>query len=227
MIKALFNLFFPQACLGCSQFLSENETVICTQCRHEIPLTHHHLQYDNEAMMKLYGRLPLEHASALMYYHKKGIVQEIIHNLKYRRHQEVGTLIGNWYGSELKNCEDLKSIDAIIPIPLHAKKLKFRGYNQVTTFGKALSEQLNCPYDENILRRSQYSKTQTFKNLLSRNEIKSHTFEVNYNETHHNKHFLLIDDVITTGATLEAAGKALLEIPGAKISIVCMAMSHS
>lgn len=227
MIKSLFNLFFPQACLGCSQFLLENETVICTRCRHEIPLTHHHLQYDNEAMMKLYGRLPLEHASALMYYHKKGIVQEIIHNLKYRRHQEVGTLIGNWYGSELKNCEDLKSIDAIIPIPLHAKKLRFRGYNQVTTFGKALSEQLDCPYNENILIRSQYSKTQTFKNLMSRNEIKSHTFEVNYNETHHNKHFLLIDDVITTGATLEAAGKALLEIPGAKISIVCMAMSHS
>lgn len=227
MINALFNLFFPQACLGCSQFLSQNETVICTQCRHDIPLTYQHLHSENEAMTKFYGRLPLEHISALMYFHKKGIVQELIHNLKYRGHQEVGTLIGNWYGSELKTCIKLESIDAIIPISLHHKRLKKRGYNQVTTFGKALSEQLNCDYDDTILKRMQHSKTQTFKNLLGRNEIKTHTFEAHFTEKHHNKHFLLIDDVMTTGATLEAAGKALLEIPDAKISIVCMAMSHS
>ena len=227
MIKSLFNLIFPQACLGCSQFLSENEKVICTHCRHEIPITNHHLLPQNETLMKFYGRLSLEHASALMYFHKKGIVQQLIHNLKYHGHQEVGDLFGNWYGTELQNCKSLKKIDAIIPIPLHKKKLNSRGYNQVTPFGKSLSKQLNCPLDESILTRSQHSKTQTFKNLMGRNEIKSHTFEVHYNESHHNKHFLLVDDVITTGATLEAAGKELLEIPGAKISIVCMAMSHS
>ena len=227
MINSLFNLFFPQACLGCSQFLSQNETVICTHCRHDIPLTNQHLHTEHEATAKLYGRLPIEHISALMYFHKKGIVQELIHNLKYRGHQEIGTLIGNWYGSELKTCIKLESIDAIIPIPLHHKRLKKRGYNQVTTFGKALSEQLNCYYDDTILKRMQHSKTQTFKNLLGRNEIKTHTFEAHFTEKHHNKHFLLIDDVMTTGATLEAAGKALIEIPGVKISIVCMAMSHS
>lgn len=227
MIKSLFNLFFPPSCLGCSQFLSENEQVICTQCRHEIPLTYHHLDPGNVAMMKFYGRLPAEHVSALMYFHKKGIVQEIIHNLKYRGHQEVGTLIGDWYGTELKNCENLKSIDAIIPIPLHRKRLHKRGYNQVNTFGIALSKHLNCPLNDTILKRIQHSKTQTFKSLVSRNEIKSHTFQSYFTTEHHDKHFLLIDDVITTGATLEAAGKALLEIPGAKLSIVCMAMSQS
>lgn len=227
MIKSLFNLFFPPACLGCEAFLLSGEEVICTECRHNIPLTNHHLLLNNETMMKFYGRLPLEHASALMYFHKKGIVQQLIHNLKYRGHQEVGDLIGHWYGSQLQNCESLKDIDAIIPIPLHKKRLQERGFNQVTHFGNALSKQLNCPFDETILTRSQYSKTQTFKNLMGRNEIKSHTFEIHFNETHHNKHFLLIDDVITTGATLEAAGKELLEIPGAKISIICMAMSHS
>lgn len=226
MINSLFNLFFPPSCLGCSRFLSENEKVICTQCRHDIPLTNHHLHPENVALMKFYGRLPVEHVSSLMYFHKKGIVQEMIHNLKYYGHQEVGTTIGNWYGTELQNCEILKKIDAIIPIPLHPKKLRKRGYNQVDTFGKALSEHLNCPFDENLLKRIQHSKTQTFKNLLGRNEIKSHTFEVHFNDTHHNKHFLIIDDVMTTGATLEAAGKKLLEIPNAKISIVCMAMSE-
>lgn len=227
MISHLLNLFFPKACLGCEQFLLANETVICTQCRHNIPLTNQHLHFDNEAMTKFYGRLPLEHISSLMYFHKKGIVQELIHNLKYRGHQEVGTLIGNWYGTELQNCETLKTVDAIIPIPLHKIKFKKRGYNQVTTFGETLSKQLNCPFEETILERIQYSKTQTFKNLLGRNEIKSHTFQAHFNDSHHNKHYLLIDDVITTGATLEAAGKALLAIPGIKISIVCMAMSQS
>jgi ComF family protein len=139
----------------------------------------------------------------------------------------VGSLIGNWYGHELKSCEKLKNIDAIVPIPLHRKKLRTRGYNQVTTFGHTLSNQLNCPFDETILKRIQHSKTQTFKNLLSRNEFKSHTFQADFTTEHHNKHYLLIDDVITTGATLEAAGKALLEIPNIKISIVCMAMSNS
>lgn len=227
MIKALFNLIFPPACLGCDQFLKENEAVICTHCRHEIPLTNQHLHPENEASIKFYGRLPLEHISTLMYFHKKGIVQDLIHNLKYRGHQEVGNLFGNWYGFELQNCENLKTVDAIIPIPLHRKKLRKRGYNQVTTFGESLSNQLNCPFEEAILQRTQYNNTQTFKNLLGRNEIKSHTFQVHFNETHHNKHFLLIDDVMTTGATLEAAGKALLEIPGARLSIVCMAMSQS
>jgi ComF family protein len=226
MIKPLFNLFFPPACLGCEQFLLNNESILCTQCRHEIPLTRQHLNPKNECILKFYGRLPLEHASALMYFHKKGIVQELIHNLKYRGHQEVGTLIGNWYGHELEECESLKSIDAIIPIPLHRKRLKKRGYNQVSTFGKALSKHLNCPFEERILKRIQHSKTQTFKSLLNRNEIKSHTFQSHFTEVHHNKHFLLIDDVMTTGATLEAAGKALLAIPNVKISIICMAMSE-
>ncbi len=227
MIKSLFNLFFPKACLGCSQFLLKNESVICTECRHNIPLTHHHLHSDNEVMTKFYGRLPLEHGSSLMYFHKKGIVQELIHNLKYRNHQEIGTVIGNWYGHELKNCATLTDIDFIIPIPLHHKRQQKRGYNQVTEFGKSLSEHLNCTFEEQLLKRTHYSKTQTFKDLMSRNEIKTHTFQVFPSEIHHQKHFLLIDDVLTTGATLEAAGKKLLQIPGAKISIVCMAMSHS
>lgn len=227
MLKAITYLFFPKACVGCDTFLLANETVICAKCRHEIPLTTHHLHPKNEIIEKFYGRLTLEYGSSFMYFHKKGIVQEIIHSLKYRGYEEIGTMIGAWYAHDLKDNAILKTADFIVPVPLHPKKQRKRGYNQVTTFGKALSENLNIPLKESILRRNIYSETQTFKNLMKRNENNGVIFGTIFNENHHNKHFLLIDDVLTTGATLEACGKAILEIPGAKLSIVTMAYSDS
>lgn len=151
----------------------------------------------------------------------------MIHNLKYRGHEEVGKILGHWYGSELKNLPHFKNIDCIVAVPLHPKKLKERGYNQVTTFGQALSKELNIPFDENLLIRNIYAKTQSKKNLEERTQIVKPVFDVVFETKHHNKHFLLIDDVITTGSTLESCGRALLKIPGAKISIVTMAMAHS
>jgi ComF family protein len=161
-----------------------------------------------------------------MYFHKKGIVQEMIHKLKYKGHQEIGEAFGYWYAEELKDVKEINDVDFIIPIPLHKKRFKERGYNQVTTFGEALSKSWNKSYDETILVRNVYSKTQTTKSILGRAEVVENIFGVNYNESHHNKHFLLIDDVITTGSTLEACGRELLKIPGSKISIVCMAMTQ-
>ncbi len=227
MFKNSINLFFPPVCAGCHSFLVSNENVICTLCRHTIPLTNHHLNPENEAFIKFYGRISIEYASALLYFHKKGIVQELIHNLKYKGQEEIGTVLGEWYAEDLKNSTIIQSVDEIIPVPLHKRKLRERGYNQVTNFGNALSNGLNLPYNPNILVRNIYSKTQSKKNLLSRSEGIETTFDVSYTEKDHNKHFLLIDDVITTGSTLEACSHALMKIPGAKISIVCMAMAHS
>ncbi len=227
MFESIINLFFPKVCSGCSSFLLSNENVICTVCRHNIPLTNHHLNPENDAFKKFYGRIPVVHTSALFYFHKKGIVQELIHNLKYKGHEEIGTILGEWYAEDLKTIDLLQSVDEIIPVPLHRRKLKERGYNQVTAFGKALSSGLNIDYNDSILVRNVYSKTQSKKNLLGRTEGIESTFDVSFTEKNHNKHFLLIDDVITTGATLEACSRALLKIPGAKISIVCMAMAQS
>lgn len=227
MLQHLLNLFFPKACAGCNAILLSDEKVICTQCRHEIPVTNQHLLVDNEVMQKFYGRIPLEFGSALFYFHKKGIVQEMIHLLKYKGHEEVSELVGNWYGETLKEVEILKEVDYIIPVPLHKKRLKERGYNQVEGFGKALSAHLEIPYEDQLLFRKLHTKTQTKKDLLGRADVIATVFDVDFLEKHHHKHFLLIDDVITTGSTLEACSKALLKIPGAKISIVCMAMSHS
>jgi ComF family protein len=227
MFESIINLFFPKVCSGCSSFLLSNENVICTVCRHDIPLTNHHLNPENDAFKKFYGRIPVIHTSALFYFHKKGIVQELIHNLKYKGHEEIGAILGEWYAEDLKTIELLRSVDEIIPVPLHRKKLKERGYNQVTAFGKALSSSLNIDYNDSLLIRNVYSKTQSKKNLLGRTEGIESTFDVSFTEKDHNKHFLLIDDVITTGSTLEACSRALLKIPDAKISIVCMAMAQS
>lgn len=227
MFKNIINLFFPPVCAGCHSFLVSNENVICTLCRHNLPLTNHHLNPENEAFKKFYGRIPVEYTSALLYFHKKGIVQELIHNLKYKGQEQIGTVLGEWYAEDLKNSLTIQSVDEIIPVPLHKRKLRERGYNQVTNFGNALSESLNIPYNPNLLVRNIYSKTQSKKNLLNRSEGIDSIFDVDFTQKDHNKHFLLIDDVITTGSTLEACSNALLKIPGAKISIVCMAMAHS
>jgi ComF family protein len=227
MFESIINLFFPKSCSGCDTILLANEKILCTICRHNIPVTNHHLLKENEAYKKFYGRIPIEYASAFLYFHKKGIVQELIHNLKYKGHEEIGTLLGEWYSEDLREKLILLKPDEIIPVPLHKKKHHERGFNQVTTFGQALSEKLNLKYNDTILHRKVYSKTQSKKNLLNRTEGIESIFDVTFTEDDFNKHFILIDDVITTGATLEACSHALLKIPGAKISIVCMAMAQS
>ena len=227
MLQSLINLFFPKACAGCDSILLTNEKVICTQCRHNAPLTNFHNYPNNEAFLKFYGRLDIEFASALLYFQKKGIVQELIHKLKYKGHQEIGETIGYWYAEELKDIEILKSIDYIIPVPIHKKRLKERGYNQVTTFGNALSETMNIPVLNLILVRDKYTKSQTKKNRIGRNEVVEQIFSLTATNEYKNKHFLLVDDVITTGATLESCGREVLKIEGAKLSIVCMAMTKN
>nr|WP_315240573.1 phosphoribosyltransferase family protein [uncultured Flavobacterium sp.] len=227
MLNYLINLFFPKVCAGCHSLLMTNEIVLCTNCRHEMPLTQYYLDSNNEAVKKFYGKIEIEHASAFLYFNKKGMVQELIHNLKYKGNEEIGTVLGNWYVEDLKNIQLKTPFSAVIPVPLHQKKFRERGYNQVTTFGNALAKGLNIGYDDSILFRKKYSKTQSKKNLLGRSEGIENVFDVNYSEENRNKHFLLVDDVLTTGATLEACSRALLKIPGVKISIVCMAMANS
>jgi len=225
-MKNLLNLLFPSVCNGCSALLTTNETTICAMCRHNLPLTNHLQIQHNETLAKFYGKLPVEYAASVAYFHKEGVLQHLIHNLKYKGAQDVGAYFGEFYAGEIRKFKRFDEAEIVIPVPLHPKKMKQRGYNQVTTFGKSLAETLGKEFNETVLHRTRYSKTQTKKNIFGRTEIGTEIFEARFTEALHGKHFLIVDDVITTGSTLEACGKALLKIPGAKVSIVTIGYAH-
>lgn len=226
MLNFLLNLFYPRNCLGCNEVLLSSENTVCVTCRHNIPLTHFSSTTNNAAFNKFFGKLHVENVLSLLYYHKNGISQQLIHNLKYKNHQEVGAFLAHWFSNEIQKTP-LSKVDFIIPIPLHKKRLKERGYNQVDTFCETLSENLKIPLLKNMLYRNEYSTSQSKKNLDGRtSNIQSLVFDVAFNEELHGKHFLLVDDVLTTGATMELCGKAVLKIPNAKISVLTMAFAE-
>ncbi len=226
ILNDFFRIFYPKICVNCSNQLSYSESILCTFCRHDLPLTHY-LNYSENKITKIfYGRFSVEKANSLLYYRKEGITKKLIHELKYKGNEEIGVFFGNWIGEVLKENNEFKNIDFIVPVPLHSKKLQQRGYNQLTKFGKVLSNYLNKPFLENILLRKSKSKTQTFKARFERFNTIDTKFQLNDKLIFKNKHILLLDDVITTGATLEACAKELLKIEGVKISIITMAYTE-
>ncbi|WP_300487534.1 phosphoribosyltransferase family protein [Flavobacterium sp.] len=227
MIKNLINLLFPPICVGCNSVLLQNEKIICLKCRHELPYTDHPITNANMTYKKFYGRLPLVHGSSLLYYRKNGVTQQLIHHLKYKGQQEIGTLLAEWYFARFEANPDLQTVTDIIPVPLHPKRLHERGYNQLTTFGRTLADGFHTFYNDQLLYRKRYSKTQTKKTLFGRTETDMELFALRDINSCRGKHFLLIDDVITTGSTLEACGKQLLKIPGARLSIATIAYTDS
>jgi ComF family protein len=222
-LKNIFNIFFPEICLCCHEPLGTFEKTICIGCRHDLPLTNFSFEQANLVEQSFYGRTPIENATALFYFLKKGKVQALIHELKYKNQQQVGTFIGNWLGTKMFESNRFNNIDFIVPVPLHKNKLATRGYNQVTTFGESLSKKLAIPFNDTFLLKVSATHTQTKKIRLDRWKNVQELFIVQHQETLKNKHILIIDDIITTGATLEACCKAFQHIKGIKISIACMA----
>ena len=224
ILKNITDLLFPPLCLACDDPLRDNEMHICTNCRHQLPLTHIHLD-DTDAVEKIfYGRVKIEKATAMLWFEKHGIVQSLIHQLKYKGHEEVGDLLGHWLGAELSKVKHYKTVDAVIPVPMHPKKLRKRGYNQVTAFGRALAMHLDADYPDAALVKKKHTKTQTYKTRLSRWGSMQDVFTVPDSGALSGKHILLVDDVITTGATLEACACELLSSEAVKISIATMAI---
>jgi len=225
MVINLLNLFFPKVCLSCNGYLGDNESYVCTSCRHQLPLTNFHLDNNDAVKNVLFGRVKLENATALLHFSKKGIVQQLMHNLKYRGHQDVGLFLGKWLGEELKTIEAYKTMDVVIPVPLHRSKLRKRGYNQVTKFGQEIANALDIEFNTVVLQKSMATKTQVFKDRLLRTSGNAATFSIVENQTLKGKHILLVDDIVTTGATIESCANALLTIEGVKISVATMAIT--
>lgn len=226
ILKSVFRLFYPELCANCENQLTENESLVCLFCRHDLPLTNFTDYSENKITKAFYGRVAIEKANTLLFYRKEGIAKKLIHELKYKGNEEIGNFFGNWLGEILKENNEFSTIDFIIPVPLHPKKLRQRGYNQVTKFGERVSHHLKKPFVENVLLRTSTSKTQTFKARFERFNNNDTKFEVKEATLLKNKHVLLIDDVITTGATLEACAKELQKIEGVKISILTMAYTE-
>lgn len=219
------NLFFPEICLSCNNFLFLGEKTICTTCRHELPLTNFFKCKENLTKKVFYGRVQIENASSFVWYKKNSPVQQLIHNLKYRGFEEVGSFFGNWYGHELSKSSLYQNIDLVIPVPLHSKKLKKRKYNQVTEFGKCIAHKLNTDFSDNILIQSNETSSQTNKNRESRWDEKRNAYSIKEKVNLKNMHLLLVDDVITTGSTLEACIKTLKNYQNCTVSVITIAIT--
>ena len=226
MLKQLLNVFFPKVCVGCKNTLVQQEKFLCISCLHDLPITNLHVNDSKVISNVFYGTVALEHATALFYYPKKGVVRQLIHHLKYKNQQDVSSYLGEWLGLELKECGFYDGVDVVIPVPLHKRRMRERGYNQVEGFGKELAKNLNATYNDSTLMRYKNTSTQTVKDRLTRWNNVQTIFQVLDVDTLKGQHILLVDDVITTGATIKACVKELQKIQHVKLSLAVMAYTQ-
>jgi len=219
------SLLFPRICCGCGASLVRNETIICTQCYIEIPRTNYHLQPENPVEQLFWGRCLIEKAAAFSFYTKGSRIRRIIHKLKYEGLKEAGILFGKIYGRSLRESGFLEDIDLIIPVPLHPSKRRSRGFNQSECICSGLSEISQIPVDTASLLRVSKSATQTRKSRYERWLNVEGIFEVRRAEAIEGKHILLVDDVITTGSTIEACAVELLKVKEVRVSVIALAVA--
>ena len=220
------SLLFPELCAACRASLMANEHLICMNCRYTLPITNFHLQPDNIVARQFWGKIPIEGAYALYYFTKGGKVQNLMHQFKYRGMRQIGNLLGNIAGEQLIKNNSFNTVDIIIPVPLHKKRMRERGYNQSTCYAEGLAKKLNAVVEENNLVRTIATETQTHRSRFARFENMREVFTVTNPERLINKHVLLVDDIITTGSTLEACGIQLLKVEGLKLSIATIAYAE-
>ncbi len=222
----LINLFFPSVCISCGEVLNRHEAHICLKCFIHLPRTNFHMNRDNKVEQIFWGRVPIERAASYFYFNKGSTYQRLLHDLKYRGNYELGVYLAKNYAREIIQSEFFKSIDFIVPVPLHPKRLRRRGYNQSASIAEGLQEVTNIPTLNSNLVRNIFTKTQTHKGRYDRWENVNEIFEVLQPSQLNNKHILLVDDVVTTGATLEACAEKILASENSKVSILTLAYAE-
>jgi len=224
IIHDFFSLVFPNVCPVCGNNLYIQEDSICTKCLYELPRTNFHLDNENEIARLFWGRVRLEAATSYYYYYKGSKFQNIIHQLKYNGQKHVGYYLGKLFGADLKN-KPFPDIDIIHPVPLHYRKLKIRGYNQSEYIARGISESISSPVITDVLYRAKAAETQTIKNRYDRWENIEGVFKAKNISSAENRHVLLVDDVVTTGSTLEACATEILKISNTRVSIAALAFT--
>lgn len=223
MLQDFLALIYPRNCVACGNSLFKHEEQLCNYCYTNLPKSNFHKYDKNPVATLFYGRTPLLLASSFYLFQKKGSVQKMLHAIKYKHNKDLAVLVGKWYAEDLKTNETISKAYFIIPVPLHSKKFKIRGYNQSEEFARGLSEGLKIPLNTSVLKRKEFTETQTKKSKYERWENVEDVFELNTPETFNNKHVVLVDDVITTGATIEACCQLLQKIEGIQISVLSIA----
>jgi len=219
-------LLFPDLCCACGTHLIQGEKQICIACLYDLPYTDFHRHSENTVAKLFWGRINCQAAMAMFYFRKGTKVQNLIHALKYKSQTKLGFTLGRMLGDRLHEAENYRQADFIVPVPLHRKKERSRGYNQCKFIADGMAGRLQIPVNTGHLVRSQATETQTKKNRYNRFKNMRSVFQVKNPEMLAGKHIILVDDVITTGATLEACAQVLLDCGVAKISIVALAFAE-
>ncbi len=221
----IISLLFPRLCYACGNHLMRNERLICTECFILIPRTNFHNEPDNPVEQLFWGRCRIEKAAAFSFYNRESRIRNLIHNLKYKGITEVGYELGKIYGHTLKESEFINDIDVIIPVPLHPSKERIRGFNQSNIISQGISDSTGIPVDSVTLLRKNLSTTQTKKSRYERWTNVEGIFCVTDETAVRDKHILLVDDVITTGSTIESCVTELLKTDGVKVSVISLAVA--
>jgi ComF family protein len=219
----MLHLFFPHTCVGCGTDVIDHDQLLCLHCLNHLPATNFFNQPNNPVEQVFYGRIPVANAGAGYFFTKDSLLQNLIVQLKYKGNKQIGFYLGQLLGNFLIKCDRFKQVDGLVPLPLNPRREKNRGYNQATLLCNGISSFWKKPVIEKAVVRRVYTETQTHKGRISRWENMDGIFEVINPSALENKHLLLVDDVVTTGATLEACGSEILKVPGTTLSIATLA----
>lgn len=222
--ESVLHLLFPHVCTGCGNDILDKESVLCMRCIDAMPETNFELHPDNPVEKMYWGRLQLTHGTAQFYFTKESLMQHLMHQFKYKNNRDLGLQLGRIMGEQIKKSDRINA-DALIPLPLFPIKEKRRGYNQATLLCRGMAAAMNIPVLDNAIIRPQHTESQTKKGRIERWKNMEGKFVLNNPESIKNKHVLLVDDIVTTGATLEACGNELLKGENVTLSIATLCVA--
>ena len=225
VICDISQVIFPTYCAACNHFLASNEVLICTKCRHQLPVITSQKSTQLIKNQLFAKQNSVTHFCVLFRYEKDSEIQHLIHNFKYKNSKKLGQNLAFWQLKLLTNVQFIDKIDLVVPVPMHYKKQKKKGYNQVSYYAKTLAQELNAKYLPKVLIKNRETKTQSKQTRKERYENILNSIDLNPDICINNKHILLVDDVITTGATMQACMSSLLKANGVQISIAAIAIT--